>query len=219
MQNPTDQRRLRVRLRFGKAGPARFLAHSDLIRTWERAFRRAELPLDYTKGFSPGPQLRFGPPVPVGYEAAGEILEADLVDEAPEQSIAARLNDALPAGLSVESCAYIPITKVSPMSAAREAEYAVTLTSSHSDLEELITRFLGVESAELDVVRGQRTRTIDVRGGTIDLSATGDDGLQMRLRLGHGVAVRPDDVARILGVAVDRVRRTAVVYEFPDLAR
>lgn len=218
MQKPIDQRRLRVRLRFGKAGPARFLGHTDLIRTWERAFRRANLALDYTKGFSPGPQLRFGPPVPVGYEAAGEILEADLVDETPEQSIAARLNDALPAGLSVESCAYIPITKISPMSAARRADYAVTLTSACSDLEERIARFLDMESADLDVVRGKRNRTIDVRAGTIDLSATGNDSLQMRLRLGHGVAVRPDDVARILDVAVDRVRRTAVVYEFPDSA-
>ncbi len=53
----------RVRLVFEKGAPLRFIGHLDLVRMWERAFRRAELPLAYTLGFTPHPRLTFAAPL------------------------------------------------------------------------------------------------------------------------------------------------------------
>ena len=57
---------MRIRFRFVKLGKIRFTSQRDVARMWERALRRAELPLAYTEGFSPRPQLSFGLALPTG---------------------------------------------------------------------------------------------------------------------------------------------------------
>ena len=75
--NPPDRNR-RVRFRFSKVGKVRFTSHRDVARLWERALRRAELPVALTEGFSPRPKVHFGLALPTGYESDGEYLDVDL---------------------------------------------------------------------------------------------------------------------------------------------
>ena len=73
-------RRSTVRLRFSKLGMIRFTSHRDVARIWERALRRAELPIAYTEGFSPRPKLSFGLALSTAYESYGEYLDVALRD-------------------------------------------------------------------------------------------------------------------------------------------
>src|SRR6185295_6813202 len=66
------------RLRFAKVGRAAFLGHLDLVRLLARSFRRADLPLAMTRGFSPKPRLVFGPALGLGVPSLGELIDADL---------------------------------------------------------------------------------------------------------------------------------------------
>ena len=75
---------VRVRFRFVKLGKIRFTSQRDVARMWERALRRAGLPLAYTAGFSPRPQLSFGLALPTGCESLAEYLDVDLDDARPE---------------------------------------------------------------------------------------------------------------------------------------
>ena len=75
---------MRVRFRFAKLGKIRFTSQRDVARMWERALRRAGLPLAYTAGFSPRPQLSFGLALPTGCESLAEYLDVDLDDARPE---------------------------------------------------------------------------------------------------------------------------------------
>ena len=67
---------MRVRLRFTKLGKLRFLGHRDLARCWERAIRKAELPIAYSEGFSPRPRMHFGLALPTGCESEAEYGDA-----------------------------------------------------------------------------------------------------------------------------------------------
>src|SRR5881227_1654467 len=74
----SEQRNLKVRIRFSKLGKIRFTSHRDVARIWERALRRAALPVAYTEGFSPHPKLSFGLALSTGHESLGEYLDVDL---------------------------------------------------------------------------------------------------------------------------------------------
>src|SRR5207253_6067075 len=90
----------RVRVRFAKLGKVRWTSHRDVARMWERAFRRVQLPLAWTGGFSPRPKLSFGLALPTGAESLAEYLDLELAPDAVVDldDLPARLSPALPAG-------------------------------------------------------------------------------------------------------------------------
>jgi radical SAM-linked protein len=104
---------MRIRLRFTKLGRVRFTSQRDVARMWERALRRATLPLAYTEGFSPRPQLSFGLALPTGCESLAEYLDVVLDDGRPETAVVevavlpSLLTGLLPAGIEVEEAALV----------------------------------------------------------------------------------------------------------------
>jgi radical SAM-linked protein len=92
---------MRLRLRFTKLGKIRWTSHRDLARMWERALRRAELPVALSEGFSPRPRISFGLALPTGAESVAEYLDIDLEREIALAGVAERLSAGLPNGLDV----------------------------------------------------------------------------------------------------------------------
>ncbi len=68
----------RLRIEFAKHGKVRFVSHRDVARIWERALRRAGVPVAYSEGFSPRPRLSFGLALPTGYESDAEYLDVHI---------------------------------------------------------------------------------------------------------------------------------------------
>jgi radical SAM family uncharacterized protein/radical SAM-linked protein len=125
------------RIRFAKIGRAAFLGHLDLVRLIARTFRRADLPLAMTRGFSPKPRLVFGPALGLGVPSLGELMDIDLehtvrgerswniaVDaervELSADEVRDRITAVCPPGLEIESCA---IVRLSGHVLAREMEH------------------------------------------------------------------------------------------------
>src|SRR6185295_17828974 len=102
---------MKIRLRFKKLGKIRFTSHRDVARIWERALRRASVPVAYTEGFSPHPKLSFGLALSTSHESLGEYLDVDLLaDEGAPVDVEAmktRLDPCLPIGLDVQEAAEI----------------------------------------------------------------------------------------------------------------
>lgn len=88
---------------FEKTGNAVYISHLDLMRLFQRAFKRAGLPLTHTKGFNPRPSVSIALPLSLGVESVCELLDFDLEGESPVsgEEITARLNDALVDGVRV----------------------------------------------------------------------------------------------------------------------
>ena len=90
------------RLLFTKTGEAVWMSHLDLMRLFQRAFKRAGLPLTHTQGYNPRPSVSIALPLSVGVESQCEMLDFDLEGEGiPYAEITARLNAALIPGVQV----------------------------------------------------------------------------------------------------------------------
>lgn len=90
----------RFRIKYGKGPELRFISHLDLMRLWQRAVRRAGLPVAYSQGFTPHQKISFGPPLPLGMNSRGEYLDLQL--EKPSQGdLAAALRRSMNQGISI----------------------------------------------------------------------------------------------------------------------
>ena len=90
------------RVLFEKTGNAIWISHLDLMRLFQRAFKRAGLPLKHTQGFNPRPSVSIALPLSVGVESHCELLDFDLDGESVScEEIGRRLNEALVEGVKV----------------------------------------------------------------------------------------------------------------------
>ncbi len=97
----------KLRLLFEKKGRAIYISHLDLIRTMQRVFQRAELPLSYSEGFNPHAQLAIILPLSVGMSSRCELMEFKLREDVDLKTIPERLNKAFPEGIvAVEAYEY-----------------------------------------------------------------------------------------------------------------
>lgn len=128
--------RWRLRVCFSKTGHLRFISHLDFIRAFERAARRAGLPLAYSEGFSPAPRIAYGWPLPVGMTGLSEYLDVELTERVPPEKVAADLNRVLPEGLAVRDAAYVSPHGPSLMSEFDVASFLARTEDGGRSLEE-----------------------------------------------------------------------------------
>jgi hypothetical protein len=91
----------KLRIRFAKRGRLRFTSHRDFQRAFERAVRRAGLPVAFSHGFSPHPKISYAGAAPTGAASEAEYLEISLTHERDPEQVRAALDEALPTGLDV----------------------------------------------------------------------------------------------------------------------
>ena len=89
-----------LRIKFNKVGDLQYISHLDLVRTMQKALKRAGLDVWYTEGFNPKPKMVFGPPLSIGVESECEFLDVRLLNKPNVEDIKERLDKALPYELS-----------------------------------------------------------------------------------------------------------------------
>ncbi|MFQ9093695.1 MAG: TIGR03936 family radical SAM-associated protein [Ruminococcus sp.] len=90
-----------VRMRFKKTGRAKYISHLDLIRCLQRAVCRAKLPAAYSEGFHPHMQTSFATTLPLGFTGTGELMDLELSEPLPCETVMERLNAVLPEGIRI----------------------------------------------------------------------------------------------------------------------
>ena len=113
------------RARFARKGALSFIGHLDLMKVFERAIRRAELPILYTQGYNPRPMLVFALPLGVGIDTTGDYVDAAMAVPVSAEEFIAKVNPELPADLEVLSCVSIDEPQRSLMSVVTYAEYEI----------------------------------------------------------------------------------------------
>ena len=91
----------RIRLRYQKKGAAAFLSHLDILRSFGRAMRRAEIPIAYSRGYNPRPRLGFGPPLQLGIESESEYVDVYLTQQLSPAELLGRINATTQPGLDI----------------------------------------------------------------------------------------------------------------------
>ncbi|TPQ18577.1 TIGR03936 family radical SAM-associated protein [Streptomyces sporangiiformans] len=208
----------RIRLRYTKRGRLRFTSHRDFQRAFERALRRAEVPMAYSAGFTPHPKVSYANAAPTGTGSEAEYLEIALTEARDPDKLRALLDESLPAGLDI-------IDAVE----ARTSGLADRLTASVwelrldgvvlADAERAVDAFQKAETVEVQRKMKNGMRTFDARAAVASLEAHGvgpethspqadrptDQRCAiLRLVVRHVTpAVRPDDVLSGLRAVAD----------------
>ena len=118
---------MKVRIKFQKIGPMKFLGHLDTMRYFQKAIRRAGLPAAYSGGFSPHMIMSFAAPLGVGTTSLGEYFDLELAQTVPTAEITKKLNDVMAEGISVVSTRRIEDGKASKaMSLVAAADYRIS---------------------------------------------------------------------------------------------
>lgn len=119
---------MKVRIKFSKQGNLRFVGHLDMMRYFQKAFRRSGLPISYSEGFSPHQIMSFAAPLGMGLEGLGEYFDIRVPDEGTPVSsdeAVSRLNDEMAEGLQILSYLAIPDDTGNCMAAVHAADYTV----------------------------------------------------------------------------------------------
>src|SRR5512147_569038 len=131
---------MRIRITFVKQGALRYTGHLDLHKLWERAARRAALPLAYSQGFHPQPKMNMAAALPLGFSSRCEVMDMKLEHEIPLVDLTTRLNETLPSGLQVIGVEQVDERAPALQTQVAAAEYEVILTepSDGSELQRKI---------------------------------------------------------------------------------
>ena len=130
------------RVAFTKADTAKFISHLDLMRTFQRSFLRANIAIKHTEGFNPHAFVSIPLPLSVGFSSSCEVLECQVLNT-PLDEVPARLNAALPAGITVQRCyeAARPVKELNYVNYIVTMEYeAGAPFGAESAIRELLAR-------------------------------------------------------------------------------
>jgi radical SAM-linked protein len=149
-----------MRSRFYKKDEMVFVSHLDLIRIFERAIRRANIPVAYTQGFNPHPIMAFATALGVGVASEGEYIDIQLTDNMNGELFMDKLNDVLPEGLKIIESRIIADKAKSLMSIICSSTYLVKLKAkellNEADIKQCIENLLDRE--EIIEVKQKRQR-------------------------------------------------------------
>ena len=92
---------VKIQYQFKRSTPLRFLSHLDQQRLFQRAFRRANMPVEYSQGFNPHPRMTFALAMSVGLTSDGEYGEVIVSEDIDVETFISRMNQVLPNGLEI----------------------------------------------------------------------------------------------------------------------
>lgn len=132
---PDTTRAQRLRLTFGKQADMTYLGHLDLARLFDRAVRRAALPVAYNGGFHPMPRLLITHALPLGTASDGELLEVELTERMDPEAFRVRLAEQLPRTLPLHHVCEIPLQAAAAARTVDRAEYEITVAIAAAGAE------------------------------------------------------------------------------------
>lgn len=187
----------KVRLQWRKSEEVRFTSHLDVLRMFERTFRKAEIPLEYSQGFHPHQKVSFGPPLPIGFVSKAEYLDLQLETPFKEEFLS-RLNANLPAGFKFLQAKIILGKTVSLSESINLAGYEIELPFALEQIKTKVTSTLEKKDLVVTRLKKESTQELDIRSYILSLEAEeidkGKTKLKMLLVLTPLGYVRPQEV-------------------------
>lgn len=222
MVNGTEPpEKYRLRLVFAKKKPVKYISHLDLALAWERALRRAQMPLAYSQGFNPRPKMQFASGLPLGATGSAEIVDIILTESISPEEARTRIRPALPRGIQLQRVEEVPLKSPTLQQLLRQAEYRVVVEIDLPAelLAERIQALLGATEFIQTRRRRKKKEVFDLRPWLHDLRlekvGEGEVELWMRLTSGQFGNLRPEAVLEALGLG-DRwaeIERTRLIFD------
>jgi len=200
----------RLRLRYTKTGRIRYTSQRDVARAWERALRRAKLPVAYSEGFSPRPLLSFSLALPTGCESQAEFTDIRFSSSSPVVSpfsvgdewsqeslaiISKELGALLPEGLDVTASSALGGAEGSLQEEVTSCLWIMEVTGmSAAQGTERVEALLGAANVPIERERKGRQVTDDLRPSVLSLKSEGPGQRVGSIRLSAELATKPRGV-------------------------
>ncbi len=155
----------KIRAKFTKCQNSKYISHLDLMRLFQRAFRRAGLHLKHTEGFHPQPKLAFATALSLGTSSEGEYMDVEVEEEIGIEDFIRDINAVLPEGVKVLNAEY-RTEKDSIASLIRWGSYIIEVTLEdeidREELEDKLEEFLSLDEIIITKEKKKKRKRITV---------------------------------------------------------
>ncbi len=169
---------MKVRVKFSKEGPVKFVGHLDTLRYFQKAMRRAKIDVAYSEGYSPHMIMSFASPLGVGVTTKGDYFDMELNSADSSKEMVRRLNCTMADGMHILSIRQIPDKKSSNgMALVSACDYLVSFrkeTIFQDGWKDQIESFLARENIICEKKTKKGTREIDIRPLIYQMEARGE---------------------------------------------
>lgn len=163
---------MKLRIKFKKYGPIRFIGHLDVMRFFQKAIRRAQIDVAYTNGFSPHQVMAFAAPLGVGLTSNGEYMDIEVLSIKSCRDVMERLNRACVPGIEVTSVIVLPENAGNAMASVAAAAYTVCFREGRepkADIAEILPDFMAKSEIRITKETKKGFREMDLKPGIFRL--------------------------------------------------
>ena len=158
---------MKIRVKFTKHGALKFIGHLDIMRYFQKAIRRADIPIVFTEGFSPHMVMSFASPLGLGLESEGEYMDIEIKEPISTEEGVRRLNEVMVDGIEVTDFRQIPDAKASnAMALVAAADYLVAFREGYEpafDWKNALMEFLKRDSILVTKETKKGEAEVDIR--------------------------------------------------------
>lgn len=192
------------RIQYTKGEEVRFIGHLDVMRLFQRAIKRAKLPVAYSKGFNPHQLLSFASPLTLGATSEGEYGDFEMTEKIEPSLVWERLAPELPRGMSIIDAVLLTVGQGAAMAVTAGASYHITMDDDVAieEIKNSLTKFL--EKKDISVMKKTKSKEeiVNIRQDIYDMECKetpdGRPMLYLFLAAGSVSNLKPEPVMRSL---------------------
>lgn len=191
---------MKLRIKFRKYGPIRYIGHLDVMRFFQKAIRRAQIDIAYTSGFSPHQIMAFAAPLGVGLTSNGEYMDIEVHSISSCRDVLERLNQASVPGIEVTTVKVLPENAGNAMASVAAASYTVKFREGRepaADLASLLPGFLAKDRILITKETKKGSREMDIKPGIYSLDYR-EGRFTMLVDASSGGNIKPSQVVEAL---------------------
>ena len=185
----------KYRLKFQKKEKMIYIGHLDLLTFFQRAVKRAELPIAYSKGFNPHQQMSFAAPLSLGSYGYGEYVDIELEEPVSEDEIMTRLNAAMNKGLVILEVRRLEESEKTGAAIVTAADYRVTLNLKTDKIEGVVKELMALDTMDIERTSKHKTKVVNIRPFIYELAADNSGEktvLSMKIAAGSANNLKPE---------------------------
>lgn len=185
---------MKARIKFRKNGVMKFIGHLDIMRYFQKAIRRAGIPIKFSEGFSPHMIMSFANPLGVGLTSDGEYFDIELREPIASKEAVRKLNEQMVEGMEVVSFVEIPDDKkCKGMSIVAGADYLSKVKAGKlpDDWKEKLDAFFAQEEILVWKETKKSNKEVNIKSMIYELRPEGDS-IYMRVAAGSVQNLKPE---------------------------
>lgn len=184
---------MKVRIKFSKEGPVKFIGHLDVMRYFQKAIRRADIDIAYSAGFSPHQIMSFASPLSVGHESSGEYFDVELNSLSSVEDIKERLNSVMVEGFKILDAAILDEKEGNAMASVAACDYLVAFGDKvplPEDWKDRLHTFYQQVTIPVRKKTKKGEKELDLKEGIYKMEIR-DDNVYLLLDAGSGSNIKP----------------------------